>query len=157
MTTTQPSPAIRRLLPTAVGAGAAAQLLMLIGTYLWTPWREFGPGGWALDTDGKSLGELLLIVGFAVAGAAVVFAVVVPWALRREPERTAVLALVVAIVAVVSVAAFWTGLPVILASGAVVLARDARHRLGRLPASAVVAIVLAAATGLIAIAIAFTG
>ena len=52
--------------------------------------------------------------------------------------------------------AFWTGLPVILAAGAATLAVDAR-RLGRLPGTAIAALVLAALITVTAVWLAFTG
>jgi hypothetical protein len=57
----------------------------------------------------------------------------------------------------VSIVAFWTGLPVILAAGAATLAVDARRRLGRLPGIAIVALVLVALITVTAVWLAFTG
>ena len=59
----------------------------------------------------------------------------------------------------VSIVAFWTGLPVILAAGAatLTLALDARRRLGRLPGTATAALVLAALITVSAVWLAFTG
>jgi len=129
----------RSLAPVATGAALTALLLMLIGTYLDTPYRGRFAAEWGLDTDGRGIGELLLLVAFAVVGAAVVFAIVVDRGLRREPKRTAVRSLIVAVVAVVGVVSlvvFWAGQPAILAAGAAVLALNARARLGRTPATA---------------------
>ena len=147
----------RSLLPTAVAAGTVALLLMLIGTYVHTPYKAKGPGEWGLST--QDLNQVPLLVGFAVVGAAVVFGVVVARGLRTAPQRTARRSLIVASVGVVSIVVFWTGLPVILAAGATTLALDldARHRLGRLPGTAIAALVLATLITVSAVWLAFTG
>jgi hypothetical protein len=148
----------RRVLATvAAGAGVTGLLLMLVGTYVATPYRIVDAGPWAIDTDGRGLVELALLVVFAASGAAVVFGVVVARGLRLAPERAAMRSLVVAIVGAVSLVVFWAGLPAILAAGATVLALDARSRLGRTPTAAVVALGLAASTVALAIWIAITG
>ena len=85
------------------------------------------------------------------------FGVVVTRGLRTAPQRTARRSLIVAGVGVVSIAVFWTGLPVILAAGAATLALDARRRLGRLPGTAIAGLVLAALITLAAVWLAFTG
>jgi hypothetical protein len=145
----------RSLLPVAVAAALAAQALMLIGTYLDTPYKTKGSGAWGLST--QDLIQVPLLVGFAAAGAAVVFGVVVARGIRTVPQHTARRSLIVASVGVVSIAAFWTGLPVILAAGATTLALDAHRRLGRLPGTAIAALVLAAVITLAAVWLAFTG
>ena len=145
----------RSLLPSAVAAGVAALLLMLIGTYVHTPYKAKGPGEWGLST--QDLNQVPLLLGFAIVGAAVVFGVVVARGLRTAPQRTARRSLIVASVGVVSIVVFWTGLPVILAAGATTLALDARHRLGRLPGTAIAALVLATLITVSAVWLAFTG
>jgi hypothetical protein len=145
----------RSLLPIAVAAAVAALALMLIGTYVQTPYKAKGPGEWGLST--QDLNQVPLLVGFAVVGAAVVFGVVVARGLRTAPQRTARRSLIVASVGVVSIVVFWTGLPVILAAGAATLALDARRRLGRLPATAIAALVLATLITVSAVWLAFTG
>jgi hypothetical protein len=145
----------RSLLPSAVAAALAALALMLIGTYVHTPYKAKGPGEWGLST--QDLNQVPLLLGFAIVGAAVVFGVVVARGLRTAPQRTAWRSLIVAGVGVVAIAVFWTGLPVILAAGATTLALDARHRLGRLPGTAIVALVLATLITVSAVWLAFTG
>jgi hypothetical protein len=148
----------RSLLPVAVAAGVAALLLMLVGTYLDTPFRAYGPGEWGLTTTAsQDLDQLPLLVAFALVGAAVVFGVVVARGLRVAPQQTARRSLIVAGVGVLSMVAFWTGLPVVLAAGAATLALDARRRLGRLPGTGTAALVLAALITVTAIWLAFTG
>jgi hypothetical protein len=145
----------RSLLLIAVAAGVTALLLMAIGTYVHTPYKAKGPGEWGLST--QDLNQVPLLVGFAIVGAAVVFGVVVARGLRTAPQHTARRSLIVAGIGVVSIAVFWTGLPVILAAGAVTLALDARRRLGRLPGTAIAALVLAALITVSAVWLAFTG
>ena len=145
----------RSLLPSAVAAALAALALMLIGTYVHTPYKAKGPGEWGLSTH--DLNQVPLLLGFAIVGAAVVFGVVVARGLRTAPQRTARRSLIVAGVGVVSIAVFWTGLPVILAAGAATLAMDARHRLGRLPGTAIAALILAGLITVSAVWLAFTG
>jgi hypothetical protein len=145
------------LAPVAAGAGAAGLLLMLVGTYVDTPYQRVGAGPWAINTDGRGLGELAFLVAFAVTGAAVVFGVVVDRGLRLEPERTAARSLIVAVVGAASLIVFWAGLPAILATGAGVLGLNARTRLGHTPATAIVALILAASTVAVAIWIAISG
>lgn len=145
----------RSLLPVAVAAGTIALLLMLVGTYLSTPYKAKGPGEWGLSTH--DLNQVPLLIGFAAAGAAVAFGVVVARGLCTAPRRTAQRSLLLAAVGVLSMALFWTGLPVILAAGAATLALDARRRLGRLPGTATAALVLAALITVAAVWLAFTG
>jgi hypothetical protein len=145
----------RSLLPIAVAAGTVALVLMLIGTYLSTPYKAKGPGEWRLSTH--DLNQVPLLVGFALVGAAVVFGVVVARGLRTAPRRTARRSLLLTAVGVLSMVVFWTGLPVILAAGAATLALDARRRLGRLPGTATAALVLAALITVAAVWLAFTG
>jgi len=114
------------VLPIAVGAACAGLALTLVGTYVSTPWRSPGPGTWGLDTGDRSVGELLLLIGFAAIGAIVVFGVVAR-ALRRDAGAVAKYSLGLAVCAVLSIAVFWTGLPVILAAGAAVLALETRR------------------------------
>jgi hypothetical protein len=73
----------RSLLPSAVAAALAALALMLIGTYVHTPYKAKGPGEWGLST--QDLNQLPLLIGFAIVGAAVVFGVVVARGLRTVP------------------------------------------------------------------------
>ena len=62
-----PSPRTgRSLLPIAIAAGMVALLLMLIGTYVHTPYKATGPGEWGLS--GQDLNLAPLLVAFAVLG-----------------------------------------------------------------------------------------
>jgi hypothetical protein len=145
----------RSLLPIAVAAALVALVLMLIGTYVQTPYKAKGSGEWGLST--QDLIQVPLLVRFAGVGAALVFGVVVARGLRTAPQQTTRRSLIVASVGVVSIVVFWTGLPVVLAAGAATLALDARRRLGRLPGTAIAAMVLAALITVAAVWLAFTG
>jgi fumarate reductase subunit D len=156
VTTVVAAPRRSWIRPAAVAA-AAALVLTLIGTYLDTPFRSSGPQTWGIATGGRSIVELVLLVLFALAGAALVFGLIVRLALREQPARTAVVAMVTAIIGVLTIIVFWTGLPAIFAIAAVLLASNARRRLGYSPVAATVAFVLALVTIAGAIGIAFTG
>jgi len=129
-------------------------VLMLIGTYVDTPFKSYGSGEWAITGQGH-LGDLPWLIGFAIVGLAVVFGVVVSRGLRATPERAAWAALVVAAVGVASLVVAWAGLPVILATGAATLAIDSRDRLGHMPRPAAGALVLAPLIVVGAVAFAF--
>ena len=62
-----------------------------------------------------------------------------------------------AVVGALSLLVFWTGLPVVLAAGAGVLAVASRERSVHPPRSAAPALALAALTALGAVALAFSG
>ena len=155
MTTTTPSggSALERSVPgVGAAAGTGGLVLMLIGTYVNTPFRGRFAADWGLEGD---LSELPVLVGFAAAGAAVVFGAVVRPGLRApEPGRRAV---VLAVVGALSLLVFWTGLPVVLAAGAGVLALASRERSVRPLPSAAAALALAALTALGAVVLAFSG
>ena len=157
MTATDTRSTNRSLLGPALAAGAAATVLVLVGTYLDTPWKIPGDQEWALTTDQHGLGAGLAGLAFVAAGVAVVFGVVVARGMRGRAGTEAIQSLVLAGVGVLSAVVFWTGLPMILAAGSTVLALDARARLGRTPVPAGIALALAALTTVAAINLAFTG
>jgi hypothetical protein len=156
MTTTQPSHDTRPRLTAAVAAGVAALALMMVGTFVDTPWKNAGHGTWGFSSS-PGLADLGIVMGFAGVGAAAVFGAAVVPGLRRAPEASARRSLVLAVLAAVSIAVFWTGLPVILAAGAALLALDARTRLRRTSVPTAAALALAALASLSAVALAFTG
>ncbi|WP_164701677.1 hypothetical protein [Modestobacter sp. KNN46-3] len=159
MTTLSPT-AHRRALPapdgwTAAGAGVALACA-LVGTYVQTPWKS-GPAEWGVEFSGNGgWGGLALLLAF-VAVATVLVGLATARARAVAPERTARRALLLAGLGVVTIVVFWTGLPSVLAGGAAGLAVSAQRRLGRLPASAAAALVLAALIGAGALYLAFTG
>ncbi len=73
-----------------------------------------GPAG-----DELSIGMFLLLAGIALVTAVVVFAVVLPRALRRESSGAVALAL--SIVGFLLAPGFWTGFPPALAAGGALL------------------------------------
>ena len=141
----------------ALAAATASTVLLLGGLYLDTPWKGSGRHEWAVTTDRYGLTGLLLSLGFVAVGVALVFGIAVTRGLRRPARAELRWSLALAVGGLVSVVAFWTGLPIILASGAVVLALDARSRLRRTPASAWIVLTLAVLTVLIAVDFAVTG
>jgi len=147
----------RPLHSSAPVAAAASIVLLLAGLYLDTPWKGSGRHEWAFTTDRYGLTGLLISLGLVAAGLTVVFGVLVTRGLRRPAQAEIRRSLALAVGGLVSLAAFWTGLPIILASGAAVLALDARARLGRTPATTWTALALAAMTVLVAVYFAFTG
>ncbi len=161
MTTTSPTAATTaRRIPapdaaTLAGAGVALACT-LVGQYVDTPWKS-GPGTWGVDfSGGGGWGALALLVAM-VGVATVLVGLAAARARAVAPERTARRAVVLAVLGVATVLVFWTGLPAVLAGGATGLALDARHRLGRLPAPAATALVLAVLAVVAAVWLAVTG
>ena len=64
-------------------------------------------------------GEYLVVLGIIGVAALVVFGWIVPRALRNQSGGVA--GLVLGVLAVLTIAAFWSGLPPVLAAGAIVL------------------------------------
>jgi hypothetical protein len=151
-------PTTRSLKPIAAASSAAAMLLMLVGGYTDTPFGKHGDRGWGITPNAaQDLPDLPVYAAFAVVGAAVVFGVVVVRGLRREPTSTAMRSLLVATTGLLSLAVSWTGLPVILAAGAALLALDAGTRLGHVPVTSRIALGLAGLTVNFAIWLALAG
>lgn len=153
-TRTSSSTPERRLPQVAAAAGTAGLVLMLIGTYVNTPYRGRFAADWGLEGE---LSELPVLVGFAAVGAAVVFGAAVRPVLRAEEHVQERRAVVLAAVGALSLLVFWTGLPVVLAAGAGLLALRSRERSGRTTRSAALTLALAGTTALAAVVIAFTG
>ena len=140
-------PRTRSLKPIAAASSAAAMILLLIGGYTDTPFGKHGDRGWGITPNAAhDLADLPVYAAFVVIGAAVVFGMVVVRGLRREPTGTAMRSLLVATIGFLSLAVSWTGLPVILATGAAVLALDAGTRLGHVPVTAGIGLGLAGLT-----------
>jgi len=77
-----------------------------------SPWHDHGEA----DT---SAGMLMVFAAIAVATAVVVFAVVIPWAIRRE--WSGVVALTLSVVGFLLAPGFWTGAPPAVAAGGALL------------------------------------
>ncbi len=76
--------------------------------------------------------SLPYVIGFTLVIAAVVFGLVVPWAEKRSQaprtNRPAKAGLVASILGLLTVVAFWSGLPVILGGAGVALGLAGRER-----------------------------
>lgn len=101
----------RAVAPVAIGSIALATVLAAAGT-------------WA-EGDGQGTREFLIVCAIIAVAAAVVFGWVVPRGLQREAAGATALAL--SILGLLTVAAFWSGLPPILAGGGVLLGWAGRH------------------------------
>ena len=114
----------------ALSAGTAV-LLTAIGTF-WSPLADYEP---TPTSTSEVLAYLVVVAGIAVA-TAVVFGLVVRGASPANATRRG---LVLAVVALLSLLVFWTGLPAVLAGGALCCATLAGTR----SRGAVIAAVLA--------------
>ncbi len=104
----------RLVTPVAAAAVALAALLAAAGTFL--------------DNGENRAREYLFVLGLVALAATAVFGFVVPKALARE--RRAGVALALSLLGLASVAAFWSGVPPVLAGGGALLGwagRDARR------------------------------
>ena len=124
-------------------AGALAATAMVVGQFVETPY-EADSSTWSLAfAGGGGPGALALVLIFAVLGATAVGALLHRWS--PTPCRNGARALGLAAAGVLSVPLFWTGLPVVLGSGAVVLAIRDRHRASSWTASGRAALALGVA------------
>lgn len=114
-TLTTPTTASARIAPVA-----AATTLVSLGL------DAFGIYGDGSQGANHGVGVLLETFGFTVVAAVVVFALVVPWALRRP--ATGAPALTLAVLAALSLPAFWAGITPALGVGAVLLGLAGRDR-----------------------------
>lgn len=101
----------RATAPVAIGAIAIATVLAAVGTW---------GGG-----DEHGTREFLIVCAIIAVAAAVVFGWIVPRGLQREAAGAA--ALTLSILGLVSIAAFWSGLPPILAAGGALLGWTGRN------------------------------
>jgi len=90
----------------ALGAGVAL-VLAAVGTF----WDAAGN-----DTNDQGIREFLVVAGIVVVATAVVFGLVVRTAGQGNSGRRA---LILAVLGVLSIVVFWSGLPSVLAFGAV--------------------------------------
>jgi hypothetical protein len=102
----------RSVLPVALVATGAALALAAWGTF----GDSTAPNG---TSEQHSTSDFLIVAAIAVVAALVVFGWAVPRALRKTSTGAA--ALTLGILALVTVAAFWSGLPPVLAGGAILL------------------------------------
>jgi quinol-cytochrome oxidoreductase complex cytochrome b subunit len=82
-----------------------------------------------------SLGEVLILFGFVLVVATVVFGLVVPWAKNSldtaTSNRPAKAGMVLSALGIITIVAFWSGLPVILGAGGATLGQVGRERAAR--------------------------
>lgn len=126
----------------ALSTGASV-VLTAIGT-LWSPLADYEATRTSAD-----IVSWLVVVAITVVAAALVFGLVVRTA---PPGGGRVRTLVLAVLAVLSLAVFWTGLPMILAGGAVCCALASPRSTGSR-----IALVLAALVTLVAVWAALAG
>lgn len=107
----------------ALAAGAVGYELVLtaLGTFV-----DFNGND---DGTHDSLGGYLVVAGIIVAMAAIVFGIIVRTTTATKANRRAV---VLAVLSVPAVVAFWTGAPVILAVGSIACALIGRAGFGRM-------------------------
>lgn len=126
----------------AVSTGASA-VLTAIGTF-WSPLASY-----EATRSMQDFYTWLVVVAITLVGAAIVFGAVVR---TTPPQGGRVRTLVLAVLAVLSVAVFWTGLPMVLAGGAVCCALVAPRA-----TSSRIALVLAALVTAVAVWAALAG
>ena len=137
--------ASRAPLLAALGLAASA-VLTAIGTFL----GENTSG----DESRDDVSTWLTCVGIAAVAAALVFGLVVRTAAHGHAGRRA---LITGILAVLSVAVFWAGLPMVLAAGALACALVDRDEQGSLGGAAGVGVALGGVAAAAAVVLAFVG
>jgi hypothetical protein len=100
---------------TAIAPVAAASIGIAAALAAWGTFGETGDQPW---------GDYLAVLAIIAVGALVVFAVVVPRA-----ERAGAVGLVLSALAILAITVFWSGLPVVLGAGGVLLGWTARDRM----------------------------
>jgi heme/copper-type cytochrome/quinol oxidase subunit 2 len=154
-TTIPPETPTRSITGVAVLTAIVTTLALLWANFVDTPWRDPATA-WGINSDRGIVG-LLLIAGFVALGVGVVYGVVVRRAMATDPAREARTAVILALVGVLTIVAFWTGLPIVLGSAAAHLGLDARARLGHTPPTAGIAISLGLLVATAALFICVTG
>jgi hypothetical protein len=130
--TSAPATEVSRTPLLAVAGLAVSAVLTAIGTF----WDITGND----HSKGSHVGPYLAAVGIAVVATAVVFGLVVRGAEHGNPGRRS---LMLGAVAVVTCVVFWTGLPPVVAFGAIATALAARDVVGRFSANSKAGLVLA--------------
>lgn len=129
----------------ALGIGAA-----LVLTAVATFWDVTGN-----DSAGNDQADTYpFVVGIVAVTAAIAYGLVVRTAAKGAPGRRS---LITAVVAFLSLAAFWSGVPVVLASASVACALVDKDRRGALGGQAKVATALAALTVVLAAVLSIVG
>jgi hypothetical protein len=111
---------------TAIAPIALASTLVAAALAAWGTFGHENGAAHAVEEGGHGVGEYLVVLAIIGVGALVVFGWAVPrWAGSPAAGRTA---LVLSSLGVLSLAAFWSGLPPVLAAGGAVLGWAARDR-----------------------------
>jgi hypothetical protein len=142
--------------PATLTGAVVALGCTLVGQYVETPWKS-GSGDWGIDFAGHGGWAALALLIAMIGVGAILTGLATTRARAIAPERAARRALFLAAVGFITLVGFWTGLPAVLAGGAIGLALDAYRRSGRLPAAAAVAIGLAVLTVAAAVYLAVAG
>lgn len=105
-----------------------------------TAWGTFSG-----STLSESLGEYLVLAGSIGVAAAVIFVLVGRFLRKGEPARSARTGLITGVLGVVTVLVFWSGLPLLFGSAAVLAGSEARRTAtGGSRAAAITAMVVGA-------------
>lgn len=143
--TTTPATTDAKLWPMLAAAGVGlATVLVAIGTF----WDLTGND--ASESSGQGMPEFLVTVGILLVGAAIVFGLVARTASASNGGRRG---LILAVLGLLSLVVFWTGLPCVFAAGAASCALVASPR----GAAAKVALGIAGVTTALAVAAAIIG
>lgn len=153
-TTTINAPASH--VPTIAASGiAVSAVLTALGTFWDSPFGTEVPNRTPHDTSmGAMLSDYGSVLAMIAAAAAVVFGLVVRGAGRQRPGRRSA---VLGVLGLLSTAAFWSGLPVVLVAGSLAAALIERDVAGRFRAGGRTALVLAPLTVGLAVWLAITG
>ena len=98
--------------------------------------------------------SLKFVVPFVVVVAALVYGLLVPWARMRSPGTAG---LVVSIASFLSIAAFWSGLPIVLGGAGAVLGMDSQEQVGGASGKARAAVIVGIVAAVLCIAITVIG
>ncbi len=91
---------------------------------------------------------------FLLVATGVVFGAVLPWAMKRSPEKTG---LIVSIIGFLSLAAFWSGLPIVLGSAGATLGSVGRERAAAKQGMAKAALAVGIVVAVLSIAVTVVG
>jgi hypothetical protein len=98
--------------------------------------------------------SLKIVVPGVLVIAALVYGLLVPWARKRSPATAG---LVVSVVSFLAVAAFWSGLPIVLGAAGATLGIDAREGAASRSGKATAAVVVGVVAAVLSIAVAVAG
>lgn len=98
--------------------------------------------------------SLKIVVPFVLVMAALVFGLLVPWAEKRSPAKAG---LIVSILGFLSIAAFWSGLPVVLGGAGATLGLSSRESAASRGGKATAAIAVGSVAAILSIVIVVVG